>query len=250
MQLLRLETEPLLELGLPGAFDSAGMGPSVALFVGDRVFLYYIGISLRRDVPHQWAIGLAISEDGGASFRRAAPGPILSTGPFDPFFASTTHVAYQGGVFRMYYMSGVAWECHGDRFDSRYVIKYARSTDGISWATEDRIALGFADLAETALARPWVVGRNDGYHMWFCRRGPRRGDPASEQPYRLGYARSADGLVWRGKTIGCGSKTRLDRASGMQRCKPIHAWFPTAPSFSHFTTATVSARPGSALRAS
>ena len=170
MRLLRLETEPLLELGPPGAFDSAGMGPSVALFVGDRVFLCYIGISLRRDVPHQWAIGLAISEDGGASFRRAAPGPILSTGPFDPFFAATTHVAYQGGVFRMHYIGGVAWECHGDRFDARCLIKYARSTDGISWVTEARIALGFADVAETALARPWVVGWNDGYHMWFCRR--------------------------------------------------------------------------------
>jgi hypothetical protein len=197
MRLLRLETEPLLELGPPGAFDSAGMGPSVALFVGDRVFLYYIGISLRRDVPHQLAIGLAISEDGGASFRPAAPGPILSTGPFDPFFASTSHVAYQGGMFRMHYMSGVAWEYHGDRFDARYLIKYARSTDGISWVTEDRIALGFADVAETALARPWVVGWNGGYHMWFCRRGPRRGDPASEQRYHLGYAWSADGLIWR-----------------------------------------------------
>jgi hypothetical protein len=196
MRLLRVETEPLLELGPPGTFDSAGMVPSAALFVGGRVLLYYIGISLRRDVPHQVAIGLAISDDKGASFRRAAPGPVLSTGPFDPFFASTPYVAYQGGVFRMHYMSGIAWECHGNQFDARYVIKYAHSADGISWVTEDRVALGFAEIGETALARPWVVTRNDGHHMWFCRRGPRGGDPAAEQPYRLGYARSVDGLVW------------------------------------------------------
>jgi hypothetical protein len=40
--------------------------------IGNRIFLYYFGISLRRDVPYQSAIGLAISDDGGASFRRAA----------------------------------------------------------------------------------------------------------------------------------------------------------------------------------
>lgn len=197
MQHLRLETEPLLDLGSPGTFDSAGMGPSAALFVGGRVFLYYIGISLRRDVPHQLAIGLAISEDGGASFCRAASGPVLSTGPFDPFFASTPHVTYQSGVFRMHYMSGAAWERRGDQFDARYVIKYAHSTDGVSWVTEDRVALGFVDTAETALARPWVIGRDGGYHMWFCRRGPRGGEPVVEHPYRLGYAQSADGLTWR-----------------------------------------------------
>jgi len=196
MQLLRVETEPLLDLGPPGTFDSAGMGPSSALFVGDRVFLYYIGMSLRRDVPYQLAIGLAISDDGAATFRRATPGPILSTGPFDPIFSSTHCVAYQDGMFRMHYVSAVAWQCYGDRFDARYLIKYARSTDGISWLTEDRVALGFADATETALARPCVVSRDDGHHMWFCRRGPRGGDPAAEQPYRLGYAQSVDGLVW------------------------------------------------------
>jgi hypothetical protein len=32
--------------------------------------------------------------------------------------------------------------------------------------------------------------------MWFCRRGPRGGEAVDEHPYRLGYARSADGLTW------------------------------------------------------
>ena len=37
MRLLRLETEPLLDLGTPGNFDNAGMGPSAALFGGAAV---------------------------------------------------------------------------------------------------------------------------------------------------------------------------------------------------------------------
>lgn len=196
MRLLRLATDPLLELGAPGNFDNAGMGPSAALFVGARVFLYYVGFSLRRDVPHQQTIGLAISEDGGATFRRAAPGPVLSTGPFDPFFTSMPHVVYSDGVFAMHYMSGIAWPRHGDRFDPQYLIKRAHSTDGLRWTTDDSIAVGFADAAETALARPWVIQREDGHHMWFCRRGSRDSAGQSEDPYRLGYARSRDGLTW------------------------------------------------------
>jgi hypothetical protein len=196
MRRLRLETEPLLGLGAPGTFDSAGMGPSAALFVGARVFLYYVGFSPRRDVPHQLAIGLAISEDGGISFSRAAPGPVLSTGPFDPFFASMPHVMYSDGVFAMHYMSGIAWRRHGDRFDPLYLIKRAVSSDGIRWTTDNSIAVGFADAAETALARPWVIHRNDGHHMWFCRRGARDSEGRVEDPYRLGYARSRDGLTW------------------------------------------------------
>jgi hypothetical protein len=196
MRLLRLATEPLLELGAPGNFDSAGMGPSAALFVGARVFLYYVGFSLRRDVPHQQAIGLAISEDGGTTFRRAAPGPVLSTGPFDPFFTSMPHVAWRNGAFEMHYMSGTAWPRYGDRFDPHYLIKRAHSTDGLRWTTDPGVAIGFADTAETALARPWVIRRDDGYHMWFCRRGSRDGVGRSADPYRLGYARSSDGLAW------------------------------------------------------
>jgi hypothetical protein len=196
MRLLRLVTEPLLELGAPGAFDSAGMGPGAALFVGARVFLYYVGFSLRRDVPNQQAIGLAISEDGGNTFRRAVPGPVLATGPFDPFFTSTPHIAYCDRAFVMHYTSAIAWPRHGDRFDPQYLIKRAHSTDGVRWVTDDSVAVGFADAAETALCRPWVIHRDDGHHMWLCRRGSRDSEGRSDDPYRLGYARSQDGLTW------------------------------------------------------
>src|SRR5215472_5017115 len=95
------------------------MLPSSVLLLGKRVLLYYIGYSLRRDVPHQLAIGLAVSDDGGANFRRAAAGPVLAIGPFDPYFASTPCVARAGDGFRMYYASGVGWELDCERPDYR-----------------------------------------------------------------------------------------------------------------------------------
>lgn len=197
MALIRLQSEPLLALGLPGSFDSAGMMPGAALFVGDRVFLYYFGISLRRDVPYQQAIGLAISENGGGSFTRAFPGPVLSTGPGDPFFTSAPHVTRAAGRFHMHYLSAFAWEWRHGRFDARYHIKHATSTDGIAWMREDRVVLAPADDAEAGIARPWIVRHGDRHHMWFCCRGWRDRDGLPSPPYRLAHAGSDDGLVWR-----------------------------------------------------
>src|SRR6516164_656649 len=145
LELIRLHSEPLLELGPPGSFDSAGTGPSMALLVRDRIFLYYVGISLRQDVPYQQAIGLAISDNGGATFHRAAAGPVLSVGPFDPYFTSIPHVSHAGGAFRMHYVSAFAWDQCRDQLEVRYHIKHARSSDGIVWMTEERTALAVAD---------------------------------------------------------------------------------------------------------
>src|SRR6266446_1873710 len=197
LELIRLHSEPLFDLGPPGSFDSAGMVPSAAVFVGDRIFLYYIGISLRQDVPYQQAIGLAVSDDGGASFHRAVPGPVLSAGPFDPCSASVPHVSYTAGLFRMHYVSVFAWETRHDRIESRYHIRQARSADGIIWAPEDSVALALANDIEAGATRPWIIRRHDGCQMWFCCRGWRNAAGIPEPPYRLGLALSTEGSTGR-----------------------------------------------------
>lgn len=195
MALIDLRTEPILALGLPGNFDSAGMGPSAALTVGGRVFLYYIGYSLRRDVPYQEAIGLAISDDGGATFTRGTAGPVLGIGPSDPYFATAPHVLRRRDGFQMHYVSAVGWERGRGRADPRYHIKSARSEDGLSWIAAARAVLERGE-GEAGLTRPWIIPRNGGYEMWFCCRGPLNESGVPAPPYRFGYALSGDGLVW------------------------------------------------------
>ena len=195
MRLRRLNSDPLLDLGPPGTFDSAGMGPSAALIVGDRVFLYYVGMSLRRDVPYQLAIGLAISEDRGVSFHRAVAGPVLAIGPRDPFFLTAPSVHRAEGIFRMHYVSAVAWEGQGDAMDYRSVIRSARSIDGVAWVAEGSTVIGLDEATETAFGRPSVLAGEDGYRMWFCHRRGRK------VPYRLGFAQSADGISWHRETV-------------------------------------------------
>ena len=75
------------------------------------------------------------------------------------------------------------------RLSASYHICHARSADGLHWTGRGRVAVPL-EGDEFAIARPSVLRDASGYLMWFSARTRRR-------PYRLGAARSSDGLVWR-----------------------------------------------------
>jgi hypothetical protein len=85
----------------------------------------------------------------------------------------------------MWYGSNLRWGA--DQRDMDHVIKYAESGDGISWRRGGKVALPLSGPGEFALARPCVLESEGRYRMWFAHRGDR---------YRLGCARSADGIDW------------------------------------------------------
>src|SRR5688572_17101937 len=67
--------EPLLEIGRPGTFDDSGTLATFVMARESQVFLYYNGYNRRVIVPWSNAIGLAVSDDGGETFRKAFEGP-------------------------------------------------------------------------------------------------------------------------------------------------------------------------------
>jgi hypothetical protein len=178
---------PLLDLGPPGSFDESGCSMSCIVRDGNRWLLYYTGWMLGRSVPFYLAVGLAVSEDGGQTFARHSPAPILDRSEVDPFLTASPSVLVEGGLWRMWYVSAVEWERHGAGLRHRYLIKYAESRDGIAWVRDGRIAIPFDGADEYAMGRPHVVNEGGGYRMWFCIRGDR---------YRLACAESRDGLIW------------------------------------------------------
>jgi hypothetical protein len=96
----------------------------------------------------------------------------------------------------MWYGSNLAWGAAPETM--QHVIKYAESTDGISWDRAGRIAVPLAgDGREFAVARPNVIRERDRYRMWYSRRTP---------DYRIGYAESPDGNAW----------TRRDELAGIE----------------------------------
>lgn len=175
--------DPLLDLGPRGAFDDSGVTGSCLVEHDGRHYLYYSGWSLGRSVPFYLYVGLAVSADGGRTFERASSAPILERSDVDPFLTASPWVRVENERWRMWYVSATHWD--GARHF--YHVRYAESDDGVSWRREGRVSVDFADPDEYAISRPCVIRDHDGYRMWYSYRG---------DAYRLGYARSDDGLEW------------------------------------------------------
>jgi hypothetical protein len=183
-----LAPEPVLDLGALGAFDDSGVTMSCVVDRDDGTrLLFYSGWSLGVSVPFYFYVGLAASDDGGQTFRRLSRGPLLERDDVDPFLTASPTVLRDGGVWRMWYVSGDGWRLVDGVAEHRYKIRYAESEDGLRWRRDGRTAIEFRDASEYAMGRPCVVKDADRYRMWFCARG---------DSYRLAYAESHDGLTW------------------------------------------------------
>ncbi len=193
-KVLRVHETPILELGRPGTFDEHGIMPSCAVRVGSEVYLYYSGWQRGTSVPYTNSTGIAVSTDGGVTFRRVTEGPVLGRSVHDPYSATSPCVLAEGTGWRMWYCAGTGWLKVGEKYEHTYDIKYARSNDGIRWHTTGEVAVAQADEGE-ALTRPWILRSSEGYAMWFCRRGSHDFRDGSEA-YTLGFASSPDAARW------------------------------------------------------
>lgn len=195
--------DPLVAPGPPGAFDESGCSMSCLVEHAGRLHLYYTGWTLGRTVPFYLAIGLAVSDDGGRTFEKVSPAPVLGRHRVDPFLCASPSILVEGGVWRMWYISAVRWEERPEGPRHHYLVKYAESRDGIDWDRDGRVAVGFQSGEEYAIGRPHVIREDGLYRMWYCVRGDR---------YRIGYAESPDGLDW----------TRRDDLAGIE--PPAAGW--------------------------
>jgi hypothetical protein len=178
---------PVLRPGRLGAFDDSGaMGACLVRHAG-RERLYYIGWNRGVTVPFATFIGCASSDDGGQTFERVSPAPVVGRSDADPFLATSPWVLVEDARWRMWYASGVDWRATEEGPRHEYRIVYAESSDGVEWRPTGDVCIDFASESEYAIARPCVIRDSDRYRMWFSHRGP---------SYSIGYAESDDGIVW------------------------------------------------------
>lgn len=186
VRLERFDPTPVISPGPLGSFDDRGTTVSSIVAEGERRLAYYGGWSLGVTVPFYFFAGVALSEDGGGTYRRHSDGPILDRNAIDPYLTGSPFVLREGERWRMWYVSGSGWEA-GEPPRHRYHLRYAESADGIGWERDGTVCIDYRDDSEYAIARPCVIRDGDRYRMWFCARG---------ENYRLGYAESADGIKW------------------------------------------------------
>lgn len=189
-QILDVSLTPTLDLGSLGAFDDCGVMPGSIVDCGDRYYMYYTGWSKAVEVPFSFHIGLAISEDGGRTYRRASLAPVLGRNHHDPYITGAPYVLREDGLFRMWYISATGWarESGAEKPKHYYTVKYAESVDGVEWKTSAHLCIDY-DEGEYAIARPVVWRTPEGYRMWFTFR-------SNSATYRIGVADSSNGIDW------------------------------------------------------
>ncbi len=194
-RVIEVSREPLLDLGDRGTFDDNGMMPSCTVNTGGRKYLYYIGWNPQVTVSYRLAIGLAVSDDGGRTYRRYSKGPLLDRDRDEPFFNTAPCVLHEQDHWQMWYVSCTGWDEVQGHPEPIYHIKHAESEDGLSWRRTGNVCVDY-DGFTRAIGRPWVIHTGNRYAMWFSYRGltDYRTDPRTS--YRIGYAESCDGLHW------------------------------------------------------
>jgi predicted GH43/DUF377 family glycosyl hydrolase len=185
-EIVAVSERPVLDIGEPGMFDENGVLPTCVVPVGDRLFMYYVGYQLGFKVSYYQFQGLAISEDGGASFHRALRVPVIDRSDAEPLNRTSAFVRPDGGRFQMWYVGGDEWTEVAGKPLPVYNMRYLESDDGVSWGDRGEVCMDFDLEDEHAFGRPWVWEEGKGLAMMYSVR-------TRSKDYRLGFARSADG---------------------------------------------------------
>ena len=187
--------QPILPLGGLGEFDEFGTYPVSVVADGAEVVAYYAGWTRCESVPFDVAIGLARSRDGGITFTKLGPGPILSYSLDEPFVLSGPKIRRYDGKWCLWYIAGRKWVIADGRAEPVYKIRMAISDDGIQWNKVNRDLIESRLEEDEAQAAPDVFHFNGRYHMFFSYRYS-TGFRGRERGYRIGYAHSDDMLTW------------------------------------------------------
>lgn len=182
--------EPILSPGNLGYFDNHGVQVTSVVKHEEKHYLYYLGWNIGRPAPLFYtSIGLAISEDGGTSYKKYSIAPIMERSRYDPWMVSGGTVLKEKSLWRMYYISGISFEFVDGVAQSRYDIKYAESNDGIHWERTGVVALPL-QKQDMNISRMSIAQEDGMYKAWF---------PVKKkgQGYRVGFASSVDGVNWK-----------------------------------------------------
>ncbi len=175
--------------GLPGQNDNAGVMPMQ--IINNKIF--YIGWSLRKDVPYYNMTHIA--NWNGRNAEKL--GPVLPPDIIDNSFSGTFHVMLtnEEAFWIGYYLSCDRWVC--DELNNpqpSYDIKIATSSDCINWTKLGKTAIS-REGNEEGLSGATVLKFNGVHHMWFSAREGKNfrfGTGA----YSIKHATSTDGVNW------------------------------------------------------
>ena len=117
-----------------------------------------------------------------SAWVKSSSNPVLGPGVgWESDWVDAPSILYENGVYKMWYQGCVGTHCD---------IGYATSPDGINWtrSLSNPVLRSNATGWDQTLGNPSVIHDGSGYHMWYAGDGP--------LAIQIGYASSADGIVW------------------------------------------------------
>lgn len=187
-QAIGYSKKPCLDIGMDGSFDDNGVVPSAVVQEGESIRLYYAGYQLVKKVRFLVLCGLAISTDGGDTFKRYKTTPVLERTNSELLFRVIHTIWKEDDIWRIWYGGGNHFIQGKNKTLPVYDIRYMESKDGINFPESGETALEIQDN-EYRIGRPFVIKNYEGYEMFF-------GASTEDSPYRLAHALSQDGRSW------------------------------------------------------
>ncbi|WP_117190686.1 glucosyl hydrolase [Rhizobium terrae] len=179
--------KPVLDVGIPGAFDEHGVTPMSVVAYAGELRLYYAGWQRSPTVRYFLFTGLASSRDGGETFTRYADTPVLDRVP-DHHLVRTGFFDHQDGLWK-------AWIAQSDGMidvqgkpTPTYSLSYTQSDDGISWPKKAMPCFKQGEDGIFGFGRSAMWRDDHGYHVMLSVR--------RLNGYRIEYARSSNGIDW------------------------------------------------------
>lgn len=187
-RVLRVSDRPVLDIGVPGAFDENGVVPCAIVSRENNLYLYYAGYQLGQKVKFFVFSGLAISRDGGRSFERHSRVPICDRSDRELFFRVIHSIRLEQGRWKVWYGAGDTYTTVDGIQLPNYDIRYTESADGIALDSDFVLAVKVRGN-EYRVGRPYVIRANGFYRMFYSA-------GTHSDGYRLAYAESQDGINW------------------------------------------------------
>lgn len=156
LDVLDVSETPVLDLGAAGMFDDNGVILGEVLTLPDGRFrMYYVGFQIPEKCKFMAFTGAAESYDGGLTFERVQPTPVLDRAPQALFINALHSIIPHGDGYRAWISCGRGWE----------------KISGVEYPQYDT----------------WMIDTPDG--LQFDMRQARRIVPPAENEYRIGRPR-------------------------------------------------------------
>ncbi|MCI3204945.1 MULTISPECIES: hypothetical protein [Pandoraea] len=188
-RILGVSKTPVLDIGRDGCFDDNGVIMGDVVKTPSGVYLFYVGFQLVRKAKFLAFSGVALSEDGGETFRRLSESPILERDRFQSTIGAIHTARYENGVWRIWFARGDGWEMINGVPYPQYHICYTETKDLLN-IPRSAVTCVEAVSPEYRIGRPKVYKVADGSYVMYATKGTISGE------YTPSFFRSNDGIKW------------------------------------------------------